>query len=83
MSDYIRFIKELPLLPDSELLRLVDEVRDQTRRKERSLDRASRRQDLVRREEALYRELKDRGIGCPPWWSRSAAAGERAGSERS
>ena len=82
MSDYIRFIKELPLLPDSELLRLVDEMRDQTRRKERSLDRASRRQDLTRREEALFRELKARGIGCPPWWSRSAA-GELAGSENS
>lgn len=82
MSDYIRFIKELPLLPDSELLRLVDEMRDPSGRKERSLDRASRRQDLARREEALYRELKARGIGSPPWWSRSAASGELAGSKK-
>lgn len=71
MSDYIRFIKELSLLPDSELLRLVEEMRGQAGRKERSLDRASRRQEIVGREEALNRELKARGIGCPPWWSRS------------
>lgn len=70
MSDDIRFMKELPLLPDSELLRLANEFQSQTGRKERSEDRASRRQDLARREEALYRELKARGIGCPPWWAK-------------
>lgn len=69
MSDHIRFMKDLSLLPDSELLRLANEVRSQTGRKERSLDRASRRQELARREEALNRELKARGIGGPPWWA--------------
>lgn len=70
MNDDIRFMKELPLLPDSELLRLANEVRNQTGRKERSLDRASRRQEMARREEALNRELEARGIGSPPWWAR-------------
>lgn len=80
MSDYIRFIKEIPLLPDSELLRLVEEVRDETRKRERSMDRASRRQEIARREEALRRELKARGIGSPPWWSRTSGSSEPAGS---
>ncbi len=69
MSDYIRFMKELPLLPDSELLKLAHEVQDQTGRRERSLDRASRRQELARREEAVNRELKARGLAGPPWWA--------------
>lgn len=69
MDDEARFAKELPLLPDFELLRLARELRSQSRQKERSGDRAGRRQEIDRRMEALERELEDRGIEGPPWWS--------------
>lgn len=69
MDDDARFAKELPLLPDAELLRLAREVRNQTRQKDRSGDRARMRRDVDRRIDALERELEARGIEGPPWWS--------------
>lgn len=69
MEDEARFVKELPLLPDSELIRLAREVRGQSRQMERLGDRAGRRQDIDQRIEALEREIEARGIEGPPWWS--------------
>jgi len=69
MNDNARFTRELPLLPDSELLRLAKEIRSRSTQKERLGDRARRRQE-TRRIEALNRELEARGIEGPPWWSQ-------------
>lgn len=76
MEEHARFAKELPLLPDSELIRLAREFRNQTRQRERMGDRAGRRQDIDQRNddidsriEALEQEIEARGINCPPWWS--------------
>ena len=69
MHDDARFTKELPLLPDSELLRLAKEIRSRSTQMERMGDRSRRRQES-RRIEALNRELKARGIEGPPWWSQ-------------
>lgn len=66
-------LSEIPLLPDSELLKMMEEAEeDATALRERARDRNSRRrsEQAVRRLEALARELKDRGIQGPPWWVR-------------
>ena len=68
MDDDTRFARELPLLPDSELVQLAKEIRNRSNQMDRSGDRAGRRQES-RRMEALSRELKARGIEGQPWWS--------------
>ncbi len=66
MEDEARFTRELPLLPDSELIRLAREVRNQTRQRERLGDRAGIRQDIDQRIQALEEEIEARGIVGPP-----------------
>ncbi len=69
MPDHIRFQKAIPLLPDDELLEQFEEAQRQASTSSaRAGDRSSRRQ-IDRRLEALKRELKDRGMDGPPWWS--------------
>lgn len=69
MPQHIRVLKTIPLLPDSELLEELEEARQLAQESSgRAGDRASRRQ-IDRRLEALKRELKNRGIDGPPWWS--------------
>lgn len=65
-------LKEIPLLPDSELLAMMEEAEETARElRERARDRNSRRrrEQAVRRMEALADELEARGIKGPPWWS--------------
>ena len=71
MNEHIRFLKEIPLLPDSDLLEMMKETEQLARKvRERAADRGVRRQEqIARRLEALNRELKARGIGSPPWWA--------------
>ena len=71
MSEHLNTLREIPLLPDDELLAMVQETQRLTGKAE---DRAGRRgnrgQDqLSRRLEALNRELKARGILGQPWWA--------------
>jgi hypothetical protein len=71
MSEGTNFIKEISLLPDDELLAMVQETQKLSgKASDRAGKRGSRGQDqLKRRLEAITRELQARGIGCPPWWA--------------
>lgn len=59
----------LPLLPDVELLRLIEQLLDQYRaaRRRRS-DRAASIQ-FSRQIEVISREIRARGLNHQPWWS--------------
>lgn len=74
MHDHIHFLKEIPLLPDSDLLAMMREAQQLARSaKGRAVDRGSRRQEQIdRRLDALNRELEARGINGPPWWAERA-----------
>lgn len=72
MNHHVHALKEIPLLPDSELLAMMEEAEETARSlRERAKDRHSRRrrEQLVRRLEALSEELEARGISGPPWWA--------------
>lgn len=75
MNDHDHTLKEIPLLPDSKLLAMMEEA-EQTARalRERAKDRESRRRrdQVVRRIEALADELEARGISGPPWWAKTS-----------
>jgi hypothetical protein len=72
MPQHIRFLKTIPLLPDSELLQEFEAAQRRARETQpRAGDRSSRRQ-IDRRLEALKTELKNRGIDGPPWWAPSS-----------
>ena len=71
MNDNMSMLRDIPLLPDDELLAMIRETQRQSGKAE---DRAGRRgnrgQDqITRRLEALNRELKARGILGQPWWA--------------
>ena len=76
MSEHFDSLKEIPLLPDSELLAMMEEAESTAQElRQRARDRDSRRHRelLFRRLEALNDELEARGISGPPWWSERAA----------
>lgn len=59
----------LPLLPDVELLRLVDELLDKYRAARRRKNDRAERVRFSRQMEVISREIRARGIYNPPWWS--------------
>ncbi|MEX2399226.1 MAG: hypothetical protein WD423_00540 [Rhodothermales bacterium] len=71
MRGSFQAINTIQLLPDEKLLKELEEARRQrtTSSTARAGDRGSRRQN-DRRLEAIKRELKDRGLDGPPWWSQ-------------
>lgn len=71
MQESIIAINKIQLLPDEELLKEMQEARQRrtTSSTARAGDRGSVRQN-DRRLEAIKRELKDRGLDGPPWWSQ-------------
>lgn len=72
MNDHAHSLREIPLLPDSELLAMMEEAENTARElRERAKDRKSsrRREQAVRKLEALAEELEARGISGPPWWA--------------
>lgn len=69
MNKEIQFLKKLPLLPDEELIALINEQRGSSKAVARGGKRTVRGQDQVsRRLEAIASELQARGIGSEPWW---------------
>lgn len=72
MNEHFHSLKEIPLLPDSELLAMMEEAESTAQElRQRARDRESRRRrdQIFRRLEALSDELEARGISGPPWWS--------------
>ncbi len=61
----------LPLLPDVELLRRIDELLAQYRAARRRRSDRSERIRFTRQIEVISREIRARGIQNPPWWSCS------------
>lgn len=64
------FVRDrLALLPDSELLQLIDDVLSRTASAStRSMNREDKMR-LVHHVEAISREIRARGLKNPPWWS--------------
>ena len=76
MNDQLDSLKEIPLLPDSDLLAMMQEAEstaNELRKRARDRNSRRRREQLVRRLEALSHELEARGISGPPWWSERSS----------
>lgn len=69
MHDLSSSPSRFPLMPDAELLRLIDEMlAEPASVRKRQKDREQRAR-LARRVEAISREIRARGMSNPPWWS--------------
>lgn len=69
MNEISAIQRRLPLLPDLELLRLIDQLLDQYRSaRHKNEDRAERIR-FSRQIEVISREIRARGIHNPPWWA--------------
>ena len=71
MNENMSMLRDIPLLPDDELIAMIRETQRLSGKAE---DRAGRRgsrgqEQITRRLEALNRELKARGILGQPWWA--------------
>lgn len=69
MHEHTFVRNRLALLPDLELLQLIDDVLSRTASSStRSMNRDEKMR-LVRQVEAISREIRARGLKNPPWWS--------------